>query len=796
MGKSPWHISGKLHITGSSRFIAEEPKPEGLLYAKLLFSPVAHARIARIDTTAALALKGVTTVLTAKDIPGKNRLGHLIDDEPLLPDEEITYIGQPLAIVLSPYRNVAEEGVKKIILKYKELKPTLTIDEAEEAQSWYVPERVFEHGDLNKGFKDSPFILEGETETSTQEHFYFETQRSLAIPGEGEQLTVYSATQSTMEVQEAVAGILGTSVHNIIVDVIRLGGAFGGKESRATIIACLAALGSRITGKPVELRLTRTEDFQYTGKRHPFRGKYRVGFDDTGRINAYDVELISNGGAYTDLSIAILQRGMFHAENTYYIPHIRIRGRACRTNLPPNTAFRGFGAPQGIFVIESVIERIAYTLKKDPLEIRRLNSYQSGQLSPYGQKVQESDMAELLDKLKVKSSYPKLKKETEEFNKNNNNKKRGLAVVPVKFGISFTSPVLNQGSALIWIYLDGTVSVTTGGVEMGQEVNTKVATVVSRVLGISRDFIRVESSNTQRVGNASPTAASTGSDINGNAARIAAEELLTRLRPLACELLEARNSTKPELDAVCFEDNKVFDKNAPLFAITFPELIKQAYEKRIGLGAYGYYKTPGIWFDREKNKGNPFYYYVFGFAVVRVEVDLLNGENRLLEVFIIHQNGKSLHLDIDRSQTIGAFIQSYGWCTIEEMPWNDNGRYLASTVSTYKIPCIRDLPEKLEVELIESDNEYASVFGSKAIGEPPYIYGEAAYFAIKNALQSLTAEEVNLSFPATPEAVLMTIEKIMKETDSNKKIGKSSTPKAKKKILQIKSIISGVETDQ
>jgi xanthine dehydrogenase molybdopterin binding subunit len=777
MGKEPWHISGKLHITGNSRFIGEEPKPAGLLYAKILFSPVAHALITKLDVSGALEMRDVTAVLTAKDIPGKNQLGHFMGDEPLLPEEEIMYAGQPLAVVLSPYPNIAEEGVKRIILKYKELKPLLTIREAEEAKSWYIGEKKFENGDVEKGLKDSHFYLEGETESTTQEHFYFETQRCLVLPGEGDKLTVFSATQSTMEVQEAVADTLGIKAHNVIVDVPRLGGAFGGKESRATILACLAALGARVTGKPVELKLTRSEDFRYTGKRHPFLGKYRVGFDESGRIEAYDVELVANGGAFTDLSIAILMRGMFHADNAYYIPNIRVRGRACKTNLPPNTAFRGFGAPQGMFVIESVIERIAYTLKKDSLEIRKINSYKSGQITPYGQEVQEADTEMILERLRKRSNYDTLKKEIEEFNRNNTYRKRGLAVVPVKFGISFTNPVLNQGSALIWIYIDGTVSVTTGGVEMGQEVNTKIARVVARVLGISIDNIRVESSNTQRVGNASPTAASTGSDINGNAARIASEKLRDRLLPLACEILAEKNSAQPAPEDIVFQDDKVFDKNSPLFSLTFPELIRKAYDERIALGSYGYYKTPGIHYDKTKDRGSPFYYYVFGSALTSVEIDLLSGEHKLLKVCIVHQNGRSLHPDIDRGQAIGAYIQSYGWCTIEDMPWDEKGHYLASTVSTYKIPCLRDIPETMDVELIESENKFASVFGSKAIGEPPYIYGEGAYFAIRNALQSLSEEEVFLPFPATPENVLMTAEKIRK----NQGLGRSGNGKENEK---------------
>jgi len=763
MGRYPWHISGKLHVTGNSRFIGEGKLPEGLLQARILFAPVAHARISRLDISQALALKGITTVITAEDIPGKNSLGHGPDEEPLLAEKEIVYAGQPVAIVLSPSSRIADKGIEKIILKYKKLEPLLEIRKADEARSWYVPERIFEQGDPEKGLKESHFLLEGEVESSAQEHFYFETQRCLAIPGEGEEMTLYSATQSTMEVQEAAARILGTAVHNVIVDVMRLGGAFGGKESRGTIIACLAALAARVTDRPVELKLSRKEDFLYTGKRHPFLGRYRVGFDETGKIEAYDVELVSNGGAFTDLSLAILQRAMCHAENAYYIPNVRVRGRACRTNLPPNTAFRGFGAPQGIYVIENVIERIAHTLKRDPLEIRRLNAYKAGQETPYGQILKESDMNDLFDRLEIVSSYREMKKKIERFNREHTDRKRGIAVVPVKFGISFTSPVLNQGSALIWLYIDGTVSVSTCGVEMGQEVNTKVAQVVARVFGISMEKIRMESSNTQRTANASPTAASTGSDINGNAARIAAEKIKAKLRPVASELLETGNGVKCDPESLVFADDKIFDPNAPLFTISFPELIRQAYQRRIPLGAHGYYKTPGIWFDSKKGKGNPFYYYVFGCAAVSVEVDLLNGENKLLDVYIVHQNGKSLNIDIDRGQTIGAFIQSYGWCTIEEMPWNEDGQYLASTVSTYKIPCIRDLPEKLVIEFCESGSEYASIFGSKAIGEPPYIYGEAAFFAIRNAIQSLTDREVYLSFPATPEAVLMAVEKIKKE---------------------------------
>jgi xanthine dehydrogenase molybdopterin binding subunit len=756
MIKQPAHISGKLHLTGTSRFIGDEAPLPGMLYAKFLFSPVAHARVTSLVTEEAASLPGVAKVVTAADIPGVNQIGHVIKDEPLFPEREIMYAGQPLAMVLAEDEALAEEAARLIRLEYEELPPILDIGAADAAGEWYIPERRIECGDVEVALDEAAFTLSGCTESPAQEHFYMETQRCRAVPGEGKQLTLHTATQSTMEVQEVMSHVLGLPAHNIIVEVPRLGGAFGGKERAGTIWACMAGLGAYLTGKSVQVLLTRDEDMRTTGKRHPFKSRWKAGYDAEGRINALDIELLSNGGAYADLSIAILERAMFHAENAYHIPHARIRGRACRTNLPPNTAFRGFGAPQGIYVIETVMEKIASQLGRDPLEVRKLNAYRSGDLTPYGQVVKESNLASLLDSLAQNSHYRSLKEEVRAFNESHKTIKQGLGVVPVKFGISFTTALLNQASALLWIYIDGTASLTTGGVEMGQEVSTKCAIVVSRILGLPMEWIRVESNNSQRVGNASPTAASTGSDLNGSAARIAAEKIKEQLLPAVRELL-AGQGVECAGDDIVFANGGVYCASHPETVIPFPDLVRHAYNSRLPLAAYGYYSTPGVHFDREKGEGEPFHYFVCGCALSRVEIDTLSGEHTILETYIVHENGNALSEEIDRGQIIGAFVQCAGWCTVEDLPADSRGRYLALSPSTYKIPTVREIPRHLEIEIVPAGSGYASVFGSKATGEPPFIYGLSVWFALQAAVQAVDPE-AELGFPATPEAVLMALE--------------------------------------
>jgi len=759
---SPRHISGHLHVTGASRFIGEDNPPADLHQLKVLLSPHAHARILKLDTAAAAARPGVKAVLTWRDIPGPNQIGHPILDEPLLPEDRVTYAGQPVALVVARSAWEAEQAVAAIQVEYEPLAPVLTIADALARGELYVPERRIERGDLEAAFAHSAHVLEGVVANGSQEHFYMETQRCMAVPGEDREITLYSATQSTAEVQEVAARVLGLKAKDITVDVPRLGGAFGGKERTATLWACLAALACHRTGKPVWLQLTRTEDMIATGKRHPYESRYRVGFDPDGRIQAYEVELNANGGAYADLSIAILERAMLHADNAYYLPAARIVGRACRTNLPPNTAFRGFGAPQGIFVIERVMDRIAQHLGLDPLDVRLRHAYAEAQPTPYGQPVHEAVAGELLARLREQGGYARLRSENEAFNRAHHHLKRGLAMLPVKFGISFTSAFLNQASALVWVYSDGTISLSHGGIEMGQEVNTKVAQVVARELGVSLWRIRQETANTKRVANASPTAASTGSDLNGCAAQLAAWQIKERLREAAVGMLRPKLGVEPDPAQIIFAGDRIFDARFPENGVTFVELVHHAYMNRVDLGAHGYYATPGVFFDRQVGQGTPFFYFVFGCALVQVEVDLLSGQCRLLRVDILHETGLSLNPEIDRGQVAGAFIQGYGWSTFEEEVCNDRGQYLAISPSTYKIPTYKDQPEVFRIELLERPRRCASVYGSKAVGEPPLIYGEAAYFAIKDALASLAGagQDVPLAMPATPEAVLRAVDQL------------------------------------
>ena len=753
MNSEPYHLSGTLHLCGKSRFIADEPPLPGELYAKFLFSPVAHSLITKLDISAAEKMPGVVKVITSASIPGINQIGTVIKDEPLFPEKEIMYVGQPLAMVLAEDEYIAELAVNKIILKLEELPAIFAPEDAYNKKQGYISERKIESGDVETALKNAPFTLQGRTVTTGQEHFYLEGQRCLAVPFEGNRITLHTATQSTMEVQEVTSRVLGIPANDVVIEVPRLGGAFGGKERGATIWACMAALGAFLTKRPVLVKLTRAEDMHYTGKRHPFTSLWQVGYEENGKILAYDLLLLANGGAYTDLSIAILERAMFHSENAYFIPDIRIRGYACKTNLPPNTAFRGFGAPQGIFVMESILDKIARQLKIDPLEIRRRNAYQNGQLTPYGQEITHSQLNNIYAKLAEKANYSMLKEEVAEFNKHNLRYKRGIGITPVKFGISFTTALLNQGSALVWVYIDGSVSVSTGGVEMGQELSTKVAIVVSRVLGIPVNQIRVESSNTQRIGNASPTAASTGSDINGNAARLAAEKIKANLTKCALGLIAQKYELTVFPEDIVFSENKVFSNGFPDAYITFPELVSFAHSERVPLAAYGYYKTPGLWFDRDKGIGHPFHYFVYGAALAEVELDTLLGEHTIHKLFIIHENGNSLNEAIDLGQIEGAVLQGIGWCTMEDLIYDEKGLYLSANPSTYKIPGIRNLPAETLIEIIPSTTEEASVFGSKGIGEPPLIYGLSVFFALQAASKEANPEK-ELSFPATPESLI------------------------------------------
>ena len=604
---------------------------------------------------------------------------------------------------------------------------------------------------LNPFLQDCPYYLEGVIRNDGQEHFYLETQSSLAVPEDNGGITLYSSSQNPNEIQKMAAGVLSLPQNQVTVDIKRLGGGFGGKESQATSWACLAALAAYHTKRPALLRLTRDEDMIFTGKRHAFESDYRVAFDKEGKILAYSVELNSNCGAVADVSTSVLERAMLHAENSYQIEHIKIIGRPCKTNLHPATAFRGFGGPQGIFAIESVIERIADTLGLDPYDVRMKNMYQKGDFAPYGQEIYHGeDIGRILEKLRNDSHWDERKKEIALFNKKNRYVKKGLAMTPVKFGISFTAAHLNQGSALIHVYVDGSVSVTHGAIEMGQEVNTKIAQIAATTLGVPIGSIRIESNNTKRVANTSATAASSGCDLNGHAVEDASLKIVNRLKKLVLKLF-------PDTETV-FENGFVYpvmdgitNYEKPLF--TFKELIEKAYFERVDLSAHGYYATPGIHFDRDKGQGHPFLYYVFGAAVSEVEVDLLTGTTTLLSAHIIHDCGESINPMVDKGQIQGGFIQGVGWVTTEELVYNDNGKLLSSSPATYKIPTIGDIPEEFHIQLMEGCMNEMGIKRSKAIGEPPFVYGESVFFAITDALSSLGSYPEELSIPATPEKI-------------------------------------------
>lgn len=761
VGSSPRHISGLEHVTGRSQFIDDIPKPRNLLYVKVLFSPIAHGKIKKLDISKAKNLAGVCAVITAKDIRGENQIGGIIKDEACLAQEEVHFVGEPIAVVAAQSIEIAEAAIALIELEIKEEVPILTIRDAIANNQYVGPIRKIERGNVEAVFADCPNYLEGTIRNDGQEHFYLETQSTLTIPEDNEGITVYTSSQNPNEIQRMVANVLGMHQHMITVDIKRLGGGFGGKESQATIWACITALITYHTGRPALLRLTRDEDMLSTGKRHAFESDYRVAFDDKGKILAYSIALNSNCGAVADVSTSVLERAMLHAENSYHIEHIKVIGRPCKTNLHPATAFRGFGGPQGIFAIESVIEQIAYTLGRDPYDIRMMNQYQEGDCAPYGEKILDAKHIDtILKKLRKDSKWDERKKQIASFNSSNTYIKKGIGMTPVKFGISFTASHLNQGSALIHVYLDGSISITHGGIEMGQEVNTKIAQIAATNFGVPLSYIRIESNQTKRVANTSPTAASSGCDLNGQAVENASLEIMGRLK----ELLKSKYPNKK----LVFEEGMVYEQkeekihyDEPL--LTFQEVINMAYLERVNLSAHGYYKTPGIYFDREKGKGHPFLYYVFGAAVSEVSVDVLTGHVSIDFAHIIHDCASSINPRIDIGQIQGAFAQGIGWVTTEELVYNEKGKLLSASPATYKIPTIGDIPEELYIELLEGSINEQGIKRSKAIGEPPFVYGESVFFAITDAISSLSKEyPTNLSIPATPEKIWAEIKRLAK----------------------------------
>jgi len=750
------HDSAYKHVSGEAVYIDDIPLAEGTCHGYILMSEKAHAKILRIDPSKALKLEGVYDFATAADIPGKNECGAIFKGEPILADGLVEYVGQPIAVIVAQSHELASRAATLVEVEYEELEPVLSIEEALEKESYVAPTHSLKLGDAAAAIENSSNKLEGELVMGGQDHFYLEGQIAMAVPGEDGDMLVYSSTQHPSEVQYFVAECLNQDINSIIVEIRRMGGGFGGKETQPAIIAACAALMSQRLGRAVKIRVCRDDDMIMTGKRHNFLIRYKVGFSDKGEIEGLDMLLASQCGNVADLSSSILDRALFHSDNVYALKNAELRGYPCKTNTVSNTAFRGFGGPQGMVAIEQIVDEIARHLGKDPLEIRKVNLYskERGLTTPYHQEVEDFIFPEMLAEVEQSSSYHERVKEIAEFNEKNAYVKRGLALTPVKFGISFTTAFLNQAGALIHIYKDGSIHLNHGGTEMGQGLFTKVAQVVAQEFQVDVERIKITATTTAKVPNTSATAASSGSDLNGKAAQNAALKIKERLVAWACANYKVKEAQ------VKFENSQVHigDK-----VLSFSDFVNAAYHDRVSLSSTGFYKTPKIYYDRENSRGRPFYYFAYGCCASEVELDVFTGEYRFVRSDILHEVGNSLNPAIDLGQVEGAFVQGVGWLTMEELVWNQQGSLMTHAPSTYKIPTCRDIPEDFRVKLKpDCENREETIYRSKAVGEPPFMLGISVWLALKDAVGAAADYKGAFQFdaPATPEAILMKIREL------------------------------------
>lgn len=742
------NIDSKGHVTGKSIYFDDIPVRQNTLYAAVLDATVAHGKILSLEVTEAEKHPGVVRIFTFKDIPGENQIGGIIPDETLLAEDEVMFQGEPVAIVVAESDFIAREARKKIKVRYEELEVVTDPRKAAEKGLLLMPPRTFATGNPEKRWKDCRYVFDGKVEIGGQEHLYIETQGSYCFPLENGNLMVYSSTQSPTAVQRAVAKVLNVAMHNVQVDVTRLGGAFGGKEDQATAWACLASLASYLLQKPVKLVLSRHDDMRMTGKRHPYSSDFKIGLSEDLKIMAYEVNYYQNGGAVNDLSPAISDRTLFHTTNSYFIPDIKATIYSCKTNLPPNTAFRGFGAPQGMFAIESAIAKAAMELGVPASVIQEKNLLKENDHFYYGQKAEQVNIRKAWKAAFREFKISQKQKDIDAFNRENRFEKKGLALMPLTFGISFTNTMLNQARALVHVYSDGSVGVSTGAIEMGQGVNTKITQVAAQAFGITPELIKIESTNTTRVANTSPTAASTGADINGQAVLTACKAIVQRLKKVAADINDVKSGEIELRNEQVFAGGKITK-------IRWEQLVAEAYSRRVKLSDTGHYSTPIIYFDKEKGKGHPFAYHVYGTAVLTVKVDCLRGIYELEEVQIIHDFGKSINPIIDTGQVEGAVVQGIGYMTMEELTYDNSGQLLANSLSTYKVPDIYSVPGVMVVKPLKAAGHKLAILKSKAVGEPPLMYGLGAYFAIRNAVRSFNPDFDTFDAPFTPEKVLM-----------------------------------------
>ncbi|EYB69136.1 xanthine dehydrogenase [Deinococcus phoenicis] len=769
VGEALPHESAELHVTGHALYTDDlGVRLSGLLHAWPLQAPHAHARVTRLNVAPALAVPGVVRVLTADDVPGENDAG-VKHDEPLFPTE-VMYYGHAVCWVLADSTEAARLGAEAIEVEYEPLPALVTIHEAIAAESFQGTQSTLRRGDAAFGLEGAAHVFEGEFEFGGQEHFYLETNASLAHVDEYGQIFVQSSTQHPTETQEIVAHVLGRTSSQVTVQCLRMGGGFGGKEMQPHGYAAIAALGSVLTGRPVRVRLNRTQDLTLTGKRHPFHARWRVGFDEGGHLLALQATLTSDGGWSLDLSEPVLARALCHIDNAYYIPHVEVHGRIAKTNKTSQTAFRGFGGPQGMLVIEDILGRCAPLLGLQAHELRRRNFYRPGESTPYGQPVRHAErMEEVWTGLLARSEFASRQAEVRAFNAANPHVKRGLAITPVKFGISFNFVSYNQAGALVHVYKDGSVLINHGGTEMGQGLHTKMLQVAATALGVPLSCVRLAPTRTDKVPNTSATAASTGADLNGGAVKDACEQIKARLAAVAAGSLSTLSVKVGALGVhpndVRFENGRVFPVGHPELGMDFRQVVHDAYHLRTQLWAAGYYRTPGLHWDRVAMQGEPFKYFAYGASVSEVEVDGFTGAYRLRRVDILHDVGDSLSPLVDLGQVEGGFVQGAGWLTLEELRWDtsngpNRGRLATQAASTYKLPSFSEMPEVFNVSLLERAAESGVVYGSKAVGEPPLMLAMSVREALRQAAAAFGPEgyATELPSPATPEAVFWTLD--------------------------------------
>ncbi len=749
------HESAVLHVCGAAAYTDDLPEPRGTLHAALGVSPAAHGRLRQLDLAGVRGAAGVVDVIVAADLPGVNDVGPIVHDDPILADGTLHFAGQPVFAVAATSVDAARRAATLARFDIEPLPAILTIDAALAAGSYVLPPVHVIRGDAAGALARAPHRVQGELRSGGQDHFYLEGQIALAVPQEAGGMHVHASTQHPGEVQHMVSRALGIDASAVVVHCRRMGGGFGGKETQMSLFACVAAVLARRTGRAVKLRLDRDDDMRSTGKRHAFLYRYDAGCDDAGRILGLDLTLASRCGFSADLSGPVNDRAVFHADNAYWLPDVAIHSYRCRTNTVSDTAFRGFGGPQGMFAIEAVIEAIAAHLGLDPLDVRRANFYGTTDrnVTPFGMTVEDNIAPALVEALVATSRYRERRAAIRAWNRTSPIVKRGIALTPVKFGISFTATHYNQAGALVHVYRDGTVLLNHGGTEMGQGLFTKVQQVVARELGIPVASVRVSASDTSKVPNASPTAASSGSDLNGMAARDACRKLRAGLAAFAARKLGG------EPGAIVFRDGIV---SAGDRSLSFAELARAAYFARVPLSATGFYATPKVHYDRTTLSGRPFFYYAYGAAVAEVAIDTLTGEHRLLAVDILHDVGDSLNPAIDRGQIEGGFLQGWGWLAMEELWWSERGELGTHAPSTYKIPTARDWPARVRIDFWPEPNREDTIYRSKAVGEPPLMLALAAFHALRDAIASVAdyVRAPRLDAPATDERILAAIDEL------------------------------------